>query len=264
MNSVFICFLLVLIPSIGWGDTADLFMSMYDRIDNATAEAPNTASKYLSVYRSVNAVYLGSKIEALRAQYDAAVAREQSLGNRILGAVSIGATGIGGMELASGLAEKNADADAEQDMRAYLETIKCDYGQGLNIRGGETNIELPGGNEWAELYSQYVALAADLKARKESLGLKPGLESELILDKESTGLYDDVGVGITGGAYASVSRALMDETGDDAAAWNAQKEESQKKIKAGAITAGAGAGAGTVGNLIEDATNKKRNSANQN
>ncbi|MBE6462117.1 MAG: OmpA family protein, partial [Alphaproteobacteria bacterium] len=70
-----------------------------------------------------------------------------------------------------------------------------------------------------------------------------------ILDGATSGLYDDVSLGKTGGAYVSLARALMNPDGADAVAWAAQKEESQKDIKTGAIVAGVGAAVGIIGNV---------------
>ncbi|MBE6459935.1 MAG: hypothetical protein E7009_03045 [Alphaproteobacteria bacterium] len=199
-----------------------------------------------------------AKIDDAREKYEAAKANEQSLGNRLLGAATMGSMGIGGMMVASSLAEQNADADAEMDMTAYLATFKCDYGAGLNIRGGEVNVELPGATELIPLYSEYVTLANDLKARKNQLGLKAGIESEKILDSATTGLYDDVGVGITSGAYASLARALQDPDGADAKMWAEQKDKTAQNLKTGAITAGVGAVVGIAGNAINKGIIKNR------
>ncbi len=198
------------------------------------------------------------RVEEAQQKYDAAKANEQSLGNRLLGAATMGSMGIGGMMVASSLAEQNADADAELDMAAYLATFKCDYGAGLNIRGGEVNVELPGAAELIPLYSEYVTLANDLKARKNQLGLKAGIESEKILDSATTGLYDDVGVGITSGVYASLARALQDPDGADAKMWAEQKDKSAQNLKTGAITAGVGAVVGIAGNAINKGIIKNR------
>ena len=189
------------------------------------------------------------KIAELRENADAMKEKEQSLENKLLGAAGIGATGMGGMQLASGLAEQNADADAEQAMRAYLATFTCKYGDN-RVSGGKTDVELPGGNELIGLYSEYVALANDLKVRKAALGIKPGIESESILDSATGGLYDDAGLESRPGAYTSLSRALSDPNGADAAAWAAQKEESSKKVTTGATVGGVGAAGGAIGNLI--------------
>ena len=189
------------------------------------------------------------QIEELRDNAQKMRDKEQSTENKLLGAAAIGTTGIGAMNLMSGAAEQSADDDAERAMRAYLETFRCDYGRGANIRGGDVDIELPGGNDLMPLYNEYRALAAELQVTKNALGMMPGIESETILDKANTGLYDDVGTGITGGAFTSVSRALMDSTGADAAAWAQQKADAEQKTKTGLITTASGIGIGIVGNL---------------
>ncbi|MDE6481955.1 MAG: carboxypeptidase-like regulatory domain-containing protein [Alphaproteobacteria bacterium] len=189
--------------------------------------------------------------------------KEQSTANKMLGAAAIGATGIGGMNLMSGMAEQKADDSAEEDMKAYLATFVCDYGQGRNIKGGEMNIDLPGGNALATVVAEYRALAADLKIRKEALGKTPGIEAEVIYDIAETGLYDNVGMGRQSGAYASLSKALMDETSADAKAWAEQKADAASKVKTGAITAGIGAVGGLVGNLAINGGDKNKNKVDE-
>jgi hypothetical protein len=174
-----------------------------------------------------------------------------------LGAAAIGATGIGGMQLASALAEQNADEDAEEAMRAYLATFHCNYAPGKNIAGGAKDVELPGGNELIDLYSEYVNLANDLKLRKTALDMKPGIESEPILDTAITGLYDDISVGKISGAYASLSRALLDPEGEDATRWAKQKSDAKTKLITGASIAGVGSVGGLVGDLIINKDEKK-------
>lgn len=202
-----------------------------------------------------------AKIAELQENADAMKAKEQSTANKLLGGAAIGAMGIGGMQLASAAAEQKADAAAEADMAAYIATFKCDYGQGMNIKGGEANITLPGANVLLPLYNEYTTLAADLKTRKEALEMAPGIESEVILDAATSGLYDNESIGIDG-AYTSLSRALMDENSADAAAWAAQKSETASQLKTGAIVAGAGALVGIVGNVLinEVADKRKENS----
>ena len=195
------------------------------------------------------------ELNELRKRYEEALARERSLPNRVLGAVSIGATGIGGMMAASALSEQAADAQAEREMQAYLKTFTCEYG-GNRVDGGETNVELPGGNDMISLYTEYATLANDLKMRKELLGIAPGIESEVSIDKADTGLYDDVGTGITGGVYASIARAIMNPDGEDAAKWNEQKENTGQQLKIGATVAGAGAIGGAVGNVLINYTDQ--------
>ena len=175
--------------------------------------------------------------------------KEQSTPNKLLGAAGIGAVGIGGMNIASALSEQSADRNAEEDMKAYLATFRCDYGQGRNITGGETNIQLPGGNELIQYTTEYKQLATSLKSDKEALGMMPGIESETIFDSATTGLYDDVSIGTQKGAFTSLSRALLDENSADAAEWQKMKDNTAKKLKTGVIVAGAGAVATIAGNI---------------
>ncbi|MCM1294374.1 MAG: S1 family peptidase [Muribaculaceae bacterium] len=211
----------------------------------------------------LNIIIKMADINQLRQQYEKAKAREQSVPNKLLGGLTMAATGIGGMQLASGIAEQRADEAAERDMQAYLATFRCDYGAGRNIVGGETGIELPGGNDLTPLVSEYRALAADIAQRKAALGMTPGIEVEAVFDKSETGLYDNVGIGTQPGAFTSLSRALLDENSDDAKAWAEQKQSAKNKTKTGAITAGVGAIGGTIGNLIINKdTNKNTDKPN--
>lgn len=193
-------------------------------------------------------------VDVLLAEYQDALARERSLVNKTVGTAAIGAMGIGGMQLASGLSERAADAAAEQDMRAYLATFRCDYGVG-GAQGGDVSVQLPMANIGA-IKSEYLQLATDLKLRKEALGLSAGIESDVARDAAAVGLYDDVAVGKTDGAFTSVARALMDENSDDADAWRAQREDADKKVSTGAITVGSGAAVGVVGNVINNIIKK--------
>ncbi len=203
------------------------------------------------------------KVEDLEKNAQAMKDKEQSTANKLLGAASIGATGIGGMNLMEGMAQQNADDAAEEDMKAYLATFVCDYGQGRNIKGGEHDVSLPGGNDLFTIVNEYKALALDLKTRKEALGKQPGIESEIIIEAAETGLYDDVGMGRQSGAYASLSRALTDETGADAQAWAQQKADTASKVKTGAIVAGSGIVAGAIGNLAINSGEKNKNQADK-
>lgn len=190
------------------------------------------------------------KIDELQKNADAMREKEQSTANRLLGGLSIGATGIGGMQLASAVAENRADDAAERDMAAYLATFRCDYGAGRNIAGGETDVQLPGGNTLLQLRQEFATLSTDVKTRKEALGLAPGIESEVVMDSATMGLYDDVSLGRTDGAYTSLSRALSNPTGADAAEWAQQRADTSSQLKTGAIVAGVGIVGGIVGDLL--------------
>ncbi len=187
--------------------------------------------------------------------------KEQSAANKLLGAASTAATSMGAQQLFQNTARDNAQAEAERAMKAYLETFRCSYGNTGGIRGGTMNIELPGGNELFELYGEYVALANQLKKDKANLGLRPGIESQDIINSANTGLYDDVGTGIVSGAYTSIARALQNPEGEDAAAWAAAREKTQEQKKTGAIVAASGIAAGIIGNLAINAKGPKESSA---
>ena len=190
------------------------------------------------------------KVDEAQKKYDQAVANEQSTANRMLGGLTIAATGIGGMQLAQGIAEKKADAEADASMRAYIETMTCKYAN-KTVKFSTEPVELPGNEvpELAKYRAEYVALAADLKERKEALDLKPGIEAEEILDKSTMGLYDDENVGITGGHYASRYRAAAGSE-EDAKGLSAEKKEAKNRMIAGGVLAGAGVVGGIVGNSL--------------
>ena len=98
-------------------------------------------------------------------------ASSQSKANRLLTSASSAATGIGSMELAQGLSEQKADRTAGQAMSAYISTMRCSYGNGKSVKAGTEEIELPGGNNanMMKYRTEYTALAADLKERKNAL-----------------------------------------------------------------------------------------------
>ena len=191
-------------------------------------------------------------LEEKTAAYNAAHENEQSLANRTLTAVTTAATGIGGMELARGLAEQTADKNADASMDAYIATFRCTYGNGKQVKAGPEEIELPGGNDqnMMNLRAQYFALANDLKERKAALGMEPGIESEVILDKSQMGLYDDENIGITGGAYESLYRAKMLNSETDQTKIDEMADASKKRVMGGAIAAGAGAVVGVLGDSL--------------
>lgn len=191
-----------------------------------------------------------TRADELYNEYVAAVAREHSTANKLLGGLAIGAGGVGGMMLASGIAQHQADQSAARDMTAYIATFRCDYGTGRNIQGGETEIILPTSDQLINLKQDFVKLATDLKTRKSALNMSPGLESEIIINGATTGLYDDVSTGTTSGAYTSVYRALTDPTSADAAALHEQNNATKQQTNTGAVISGVGTIGGAVGDLI--------------
>ena len=205
-------------------------------------------------------------LEAKQQAYDEAKAKEQSKENRTLTALTTAATGIGGMQLAQGLAEQKADKAAEQDMSAYIATMRCSYADGKSVKAGAEEIELPGANDSniMKYRAEYMSLAADLKERKDALGMKPGIESEEIMDRAQMGLYDDEKVGISDGAYASLYRAQMQNSDKDQQQIDADKKTSKTRVIAGGVAAGVGVVGGMVGDsLVNGKLGEKIKSANE-
>lgn len=171
--------------------------------------------------------------------------KESSALESVLKGASVAATGIGAAKFASARTEQKVDEASEADMKAYLSTFRCNYGS-TNVSGGEREVFLSGGNDLMPLYTEYEFLADSVKSKKQALGLKAGIESEVVLDKASSGLYDDESVARTSGTYASLSRALTDKNSVDADKLVAQKAETAKDKKTGMIIAGVGLAAGAV------------------
>lgn len=230
-------------------DTDSEIAELYQDLTNALAEHQPTDNT------STVAATTTSNIDELKAHAQAMKERENSTANKLLGAAGIGAMGIGGMQTLSALAEQSADDAADQDMRAYLATFRCDYGAGRNIVGGETNIQLPGANDLIQYTTEYKQIAASLKADKEALGLLPGIESELVLDSATTGLYDDVSIGTQKGAFTSLSRALLDENSADAAELSQMYHDTLQKRQTGTALLVGGAVATIAGDLAINGIN---------
>lgn len=207
---------------------------LYEKLTTSIQEYENTEQKYM---------------DDLRDNANAMKDTEQSTKNKTLGAAGIGTTGLGGMQTTSAMAEQSADDDAETAMRAYSSTFICNYGDGKNFSGGTTNIELPQSN-LTDLKSEYLKLATDLKQRKVALDLPFGIESDEILDAATSGLYDDIAIGKTDGAFTSLSNAIANPSGPDANEWATQKSETAENLKSGTVATGIGAIGSAVANMV--------------
>ncbi len=100
-----------------------------------------------------------------------------------------------------------------------------------------------------DLYQSYVDLAASLKQRKADLGIRAGIESDVVLDKSVVGLYDDKGNGVQNGTYASLYRATMGNQ-TDIDKLDAQSDASTRRAQIGGASAGVGAIGGAIGNAL--------------
>ena len=192
--------------------------------------------------------------EAMRQQaedaYQAARDHEQSWANKGLTAATTLATGEGAMAATQAYFEQRADADAERDMAAYLATFKCEYGGGKTFNAGNEEIFLPGGNELLNYYSEYKTLADSVKQTKTALGLRSGIESEILYDRAQSGLYQYANAEQTSGGEISLSRALQNPEGIDAEKWNAQKAQTAQNLKTGITAVAGGVAGGIVGNYL--------------
>lgn len=201
------------------------------------------------------------KLTDAQQKLDAAREKQNSLGNRLVNAGASAATGYGARMVATAMAEQSADAKAESDMREWIDTMKCEYGDGQVFNVGTETIYLPGGDEISEYAKEYKNMAGELKKTKAALGLKPGIESETIYDRADYDLYSYNPAERQSSGNASVSRALMDSTSEDAIAWAEQKQESEQNKKIGTGVAIGGAAVGVIGNtaINTDAIQKIKN-----
>ena len=222
---------------------------LYQKLQDKSAEIAGIESERL-----------GALEENATAMYE----KEQSLENKTLTATTTATTGLGAMGATSAYAERLADADAEEKMSAYITTMRCEYGGGTQVNLGKQET-LPGGNELANYYAEYKQLAETLKATKKALNLRPGIESEILYDRAESGIYRYQTAEQQSGAYTSLSRALMNPEGEDAAKIATQKQENSKKLKTGLVAAGGGIVAGIIGNyeINKDAPKESSDKINQ-
>ncbi|MBQ7185835.1 MAG: hypothetical protein IJR92_03455, partial [Alphaproteobacteria bacterium] len=163
--------------------------------------------------------------------------KKRDTAHNIVSGASTAMTGIGMMQAVQGFSEQKSDAAAESDMAAHIATFKCNYDKGPTFKYSTEEIIIPGGDELLKYYTEYKTLADQLKGTKATLNLAPGIESQVVYDKAESGLYQNFATERAAGHYASVSRALMDSDSEDAAAWAAEKEKSQKRLAIGASVA---------------------------
>jgi hypothetical protein len=161
--------------------------------------------------------------------------KEQSTANKILGSLSMAATGIGGMQLMQGLAEKQADEAGAADMAAYLQTIRCGIGGAKNVQYNQQGQTPVGPQSLFDAQLDYVTIARKMKTAKEELGMAPGIESELATDISA--LYTNRGTDADGIQHRF-----------DTATQRAESKSGEKRAIAGGVAAGVGIVGGLVGN----------------
>ena len=181
-------------------------------------------------------------------------ARDIEKAGRPLTALATGMTGTGGYMIASSISEKIADKNAEEDMKAYLANMYCDYGGGQQVDLGDTEI-IPDGGELFNYYQEYVNTANRLKSTKAALNLTPGIESQVVYTDAKYNLYNYQPAGARSTGEISLARALMDANSADATAWAEQKEKTNTLLGVGTTLAVGGIGTGLANRAY---TNKYR------
>ena len=187
----------------------------------------------------------------------------QSTMSKVVGSVSTAAMGVGGMELAQGLSEQKSDKAATAEMQNYLSNLYCTYSD-KQVKYGVTDVKIDDGNNLDLLREEFLTKAATLKYTKEQLGLKAGLESEVVFDDAATALYNNQGTSRGNSKFGRLSEAIMDESGSDAQIIAAQQEKSKNRVTGGAIAVVGGVAASIGGNaLINSIGNKDKKSEKQ-
>lgn len=208
----------------------------------------NKSGKYVNVIKedmdaAINSArnLINKNPEALKKFRDNAtsVSRTNMIDKAITG-VSGASMGVGGMQLAQGLGEQAADKDATSQMQGYLSGLYCTYA-GSRVSYGATGVQLDGGNELDLMREEFINKATALKKTKEQLGLSSGIESEVVLDRATTGLYQNEGTNRAASEFGRLSEALLDDTGRDAQLIADQQATSQTRVTGGAIAAVGGA-----------------------
>ena len=175
------------------------------------------------------------EIDELEKKAKAAKDKEQSSANKMLGGLTIAATGIGGMQLAQGLSEMKSDKEAAADMKAYLDTIVCGIGGAKSLGYNNAGMTPEDTRQLVDARLRYASLAQKIKRAKEMLGMPPGIESELIAD--IAGLYSGRGTDVNG-----ISHHF------DTATERLDSKSGQKRAMIGGVVAAAGVIGGVVGN----------------
>jgi hypothetical protein len=106
-----------------------------------------------------------------------------------------------------------------------------------NVKYNETGALPQASREFDNARMQYLELAAKIKSAKQSLGLPPGIESELIIDAKE--LYDNAGTDTDG-----ITHRL------DTATQRADSKSGEKRAIIGGVVAGAGVIGGLAGNAL--------------
>ena len=216
-------------------------IALKEAVNKLSAVAERLGIKTDQVKKEVEAAskktYSANDIAELKKKAKDAKDTEQSKANKMLGGITMAATGIGGMQLAQGLAEMKADNEADADMDAYMKTVWCGIGGMRTVEHNTSGTTPEESRRLVDARLEYATLAQKMKTAKENLGMAPGIESELTID--TSALYQGRGTDTDGIVHHF--KTAEERKGS---------EEGKKRAIGGGIAAGAGVLVGVGGNAI--------------
>ena len=145
----------------------------------------------------------------------------------------------------AGRAQAASDEEWARTIKNLNDSFRCGiYGMEHNIAYGAESMAPLYSDRFKYLREQYIGnnstgeigLAMRVKSYKEQLGLRPGIESELILD--------------TSLLFKSESRGEEEFTGHGTAEQRQESGDAARRAKTGTIITGIGAIGGIAGNIV--------------
>ena len=184
---------------------------------------------------------IGRADNVLQAQAAAAEARENELSrqNRTLTAATMAATGIGGMQLARGMAEQRADQHGADTMDAYLRSIRCGIGVNRNLTLGEQGTAPGRSAEFGDAVMEAVMLAQQISNARNHLGMHPGMEEDFLNMIDTSMLFTGRGSDTEG--FANRFDTAQERLDSGAA---------RDRMAAGGAMVGGGVAGGIAGNQM--------------
>ena len=162
---------------------------------------------------------------------------ELSQQNRMLTGATMLATGLGGMQLAQGVAEQRSDQHGAETMDNYLASIRCGIGNNRDLKINESGTTPGRATEFGDAVMDAVTLAQRISNAKNHLGMQPGMEADMLSLIDTSMLYTGRGSNTDGVANKfDTARERLDSN------------SAQNRMIAGGAMAGAGVAGGIAGN----------------
>ena len=153
--------------------------------------------------------------------------------------LTMGAMGIGGMQLAQGIAEHRADDAGARQIESITNSIRCGIANNRDIRFGEEGATPDISVEHGDLRMEIITLAQRMRSAREHLGLVSAVappEDQFLNLIDTSALFQGRG----GTGYVDNRFETAQERLD--------ANQGQNRAIAGGVTAGAGAIGGIMGN----------------